>query len=84
MVHKDVWKQANLPDFHILDILTLPLFSPDGQEHERLPGMFLYIGCLEQRIGRQLVRADFTNALIKHSPSCSERLQSRLAKEDNT
>ncbi len=38
----------------------------------------LCIACLEKRLGRQLTRADFTDAYINKSGIRSERLMSRL------
>jgi hypothetical protein len=41
----------------------------------------LCVGCLETRLGRRLLSADFSNALINSHPNIrqSERLQSRLS-----
>lgn len=44
-----------------------------------LPFKVLCIGCLELRLGRQLVAGDFTNARVNKFGSHSARLKSRLA-----
>ena len=49
--------------------------------HGKLPGQeILCIGCLEQRIGRTLVRCDFTDSPINdpHEETMSARLRDRL------
>jgi hypothetical protein len=53
--------------------------------HGRVPGQeILCVACLEQRIGRELVRADFTDAPINDPKQkhMSERLRSRLVADD--
>jgi hypothetical protein len=55
---------------------------PDVWPIGRDDGM-LCIGCLEQRIGRRLVAADFEEGMPHHDPrTSSERLRARLGKPD--
>lgn len=49
--------------------------------HGEVPGTeILCIGCLEQRLGRKLMRCDFTDATVNNpdDPTISERLRDRL------
>ncbi len=55
-------------EFYMVHDAVWPLHPRDGM---------LCIGCLEQRIGRRLVPADFTDALINRC-AASSRLRSRL------
>lgn len=51
--------------------------NPDGAGH-------LCIGCAESRLGRPLIRADFTDAPVNTKPRrASVRLMSRLAHPDH-
>lgn len=49
---------------------------PDKHEQEN---SVLCIGCLETRIGRQLVASDFTDAPVNTLGQRSDRLKSRVA-----
>ena len=65
MVHDDIWAQAGAPTRAVMD--------------ERTSGFYLCIGCLEVRLGRQLVAADFpdypVNQMRAHN---TDRLNDRL------
>ena len=68
MVHNHVWEAAGKPK----------AWKPTQPASEYDGGGFLCIGCLEQRLGRQLTPADFTECLInKPNPSDTERLANR-------
>jgi hypothetical protein len=67
MVNPEVWEQA--------------WAGRRKSWHGKLPGTeILCIGCLEARIGRTLMRIDFTNCLLNTDPTehRSERLRNRM------
>ena len=70
MVHDDLWEQAWAGR-------RKPWHCIDGQE-------MLCIGCLEQRLGRTLLRCDFTDAPINDpdNPAISERLRDRMTTDN--
>lgn len=73
MVRPDVWEQA--------------WAGRRKPWHGKIPGQeILCIGCLERRIGRTLMRRDFTDAPINDpdDPDISDRLRSRLSTDTGT
>lgn len=65
MVTAAVWQAAGMP-------------APIAREYNASGGDFLCVGCLETRLGRRLVSADFTKALINEpSPWDTPRLAVR-------
>lgn len=61
--------------FHVRDEVWLQA----TKQKVVLPFKVLCIGCLEFRLGRQLVASDFTDARVNKLGNHSARLKSRLA-----
>ncbi len=65
MVHDDIWAQSGAPTRGVMD--------------NRTRGYYLCIGCLEQRLGRQLTAADFPDYPVNQLRACNTaRLNNRL------
>jgi hypothetical protein len=60
-----------------LDVGEFYMVRADVWPLDPLGGM-LCVGCLERRIGRRLVPADFTDCPLNRARGSSERLRSRL------
>jgi len=78
-VHNEVWCDAfGVDPFEALDKNgNWDLMHIDSAQNV---GM-LCLGCLEQRLGRQLERDDFSNAPINYYPAISDRFKMRLTDE---
>ena len=61
--------------FHVHD----EVWAAATSEKDVPPYRVLCVGCLETRIGRQLVASDFTDARVNKLGDHSDRLKSRLA-----
>lgn len=67
VVHDHVWEAAGMDANHI------PEWGYGGEHH------YLCIGCLEQRLGRELTAADFTGAAVNEpGPGRTARLNNLL------
>jgi len=71
MVHDSVWGAANME--------TNAAFE-QGLTNIRRPDGMLCVGCLENRLGRQLTPADFTDAEVNRWRA-SDRLKSRQGRQ---
>lgn len=74
MVHKDLWYKAVPP------VNDEEFFFHNGTFYRSNPDGMLCIGCLESRLGRELVARDFTTAPINYFPNQSVRLKNRLGR----